>query len=309
MEKVSFIIPCYRSESTISGVIKDIINTVKESEYDYEIICVDDSSPDGVFFVLKELCKTNHKIKAIRFAKNFGQHAGMIAGIHYVTGDYIVFLDDDGQCPIVHLQEMLKPLTEEWDVSIARYNKKKQSLFKNCGSWVHETAANLLIDKPKTIQMSNFIAMKKYIAEEIARYEGPYPHISGLLFRSSKKIKNVPMEENERVAGESTYSVRKLVALWVNSFTAFSVKPLRFAAILGFLFATTGFIYGVFLVIRKLIDSTIAAGWSSLMVLLLIIGGMILLVLGMMGEYVGRIYMSINNTPQYVIAEKYNFDD
>lgn len=306
MEKISFIIPCYRSEKTIRGVIDEIIEEVNKLGYQYEIICVDDCSPDDVYKVLEEKCRNNFNIKVVRFAKNFGQHAGMIAGIRFATGDYMVFLDDDGQCPIENLNDMIEPLSKSWDVSIARYRKKKQSAFKNLGSWFHETVANHLIDKPKNIQMSNFIAMKRFVAEEIVKYEGPYPHISGLLFRSSIKIVNVQMEEKSRKEGESTYSIRKLVGLWMNSFTAFSIKPLRFAAFLGIAFAAIGFVNGTVLVIRKLAGFPNALGWSSLMVVMLIIGGMILFVLGIMGEYIGRIYMSVNNTPQYVIRDVKN---
>ncbi|WP_407397703.1 glycosyltransferase [Anaerovibrio sp.] len=309
--EISFIIPCYRSEMTIGPVIDEIVQATAEMAVStYEIICVVDCSPDNVYGKLLEIGKKNPNVKAIRFAKNFGQHAGMIAGVQCANGDICVFLDDDGQCPMDKLQDLLAPLQNGFDISIAEYGKmKKQSLFKNVGSLFNEIMANLLIDKPKDIQMGNFMAFKKFVAKEISRYSGPYPYISGLLFRTSAKVINVPMEERARMQGGTTYTFGKLVALWVSSFTAFSIKPLRFATMIGLGSAVLGGGFAIVTVVRKLLNPLIAVGWSSVIALMLIIGGLILFVLGIMGEYLGRIYMSITETPQYVIAEKYNFDD
>lgn len=310
MCELSFIIPCYRSENTIGNVINEIRDTVKKiSVDDYEIIAVDDCSPDNVYEVLKGLSSEDPHVRVMRFSKNFGQHAGMIAGVQHSKGNICVFLDDDGQCPIDRLDELIKPLYNGYDVAIVEYGKKNQSLFKNIGSTFNEIAANLLIDKPKDIQMGNFMAFRRFVADEIARYKGPYPYISGLLFRSSARVINVPLKERERMAGGTTYTFRKLVALWINSFTAFSIKPLRMAVIAGIFAAVIGLILAVVTVIRKIVTPVMTVGWSSTISVILVLGGLILFVLGIIGEYIGRIYMSINETPQYVIAEMNNFDD
>ncbi|MBP5383859.1 MAG: glycosyltransferase family 2 protein [Lachnospiraceae bacterium] len=306
---ISFIIPCYKSEKTIVHVIDEISETAeKMSIFDYEIICVDDCSPDDVYRKLVEIATTDTHLKVIRFSRNFGQHAGMIAGVQHSKGKVCVFLDDDGQCPLDKLDNLLQPLDAGYDVAMASYGKKKQSKFKNVGSRFNAIVANILIDKPKDIQMTNFIALKRFVADEISRYHGPYPYISGLLFRSSAKVINVPMEERTRMAGGTTYTLRKLVALWVNSFTAFSIKPLRIATIIGGGASIIGVIVAVITVIRKLMNPAITTGWSSTISVILVLGGLILFVLGIIGEYVGRIYMSINETPQYVIAETCNID-
>lgn len=308
-KKISFVIPCYRSEHTIGKVIDEIITILSHmQEYDYEIIAVDDFSPDDVFHVLKYMADKNEKIKVIGFSKNFGQHAGMMAGVNASTGDYVVFLDDDGQCPIDRLDEMIKPLGD-YDITIAKYGKKKQSMFKNICSSLNEFAANILIDKPKDLQMGNFMVIKRFVAEEIKNYKGPYPYISGLLFRSSNRILNVPMEERKRMEGKTTYTLRKMFSLWLNSFTAFSIKPLRAAAIMGILCSMIGVLYGIFVIIRKIVNPAVMIGYSSLMAMLLFIGGMILFVMGIIGEYIGRIYMCVNETPQYVIKKRVNFTD
>lgn len=308
---ISFVIPCYRCENTITNVINEIDTVVGAiGEYDYEVITVDDCSPDESLKVLKSLADKDDRIKVVSFAKNFGQHAGLIAGVNYAKGDIIVYLDDDGQCPVDHLKELINPLENGTaDVAIAQYGKKTQSLFKNICSALNEYSANMLIDKPKNIQMGNFVAFKRFIADEIVRYKGPYPYMLGLLFRSSKKIVNVPMKDRKRQEGSTTYTVSKLFALWINSFTAFSIKPLRTAVILGALLAICGVAYGIFVVFRALLTPIIVTGWSSLMSAMLIIGGMILFVLGIIGEYIGRIYMSLNNTPQFVVKEVYNIEN
>lgn len=310
METISFVIPCYRSEQTISPVLGELVDVMSRlPQYDYEIIAVNDASPDRTFDILREEAEKNPRVKVVSFLKNFGQHAGMMAGVRFATGDYIVFLDDDGQCPVDQLASLLEPLTQGADIAIAQYGTKKQSAFKNLCSAGNEWAANLLTDKPKDIQMGNFMAIRRVVAAEIARYEGPYPYLSGLLFRTSRRVVNVPMQERNRAAGHSTYTFVKLFSLWMNSFTAFSVKPLRFAAVLGTLIAAAGFFWGAYIVLRKLLGSPVEAGWSSLIATILFLDGVILFVLGIIGEYIGRIYMTLNQTPQYIIRETINCEE
>ena len=308
-KKISFIIPCYRSSQTIENVINEIVMEVDRLQASYEIIAIDDNSPDDLWSVLCSLGKRNSNIKLIKLAKNFGQHAGMMAGVRHATGDICVFLDDDGQCPVDHLSKLIRPLDEGWDISIAEYGKKKQGAFKNFGSFVNEKAANCLIDKPHDIRLSNFMAIKRYIADELKGYNGPYPYISGLLFRSSSKVINVPMSERERMQGRTTYTFRKLFSLWVSSFTAFSIKPLRFATVVGGMSALCGVVFALYVIIHKIIQPYITSGWSSIVAVNMTLGGLILFVLGIAGEYIGRIYMTINGTPQYVISQSVNICD
>ena len=169
--------------------------------------------------------------------------------------------------------------------------------------------AHILIDKPRNLQLSNFSAMKKFIIDEILNYNNPYPYIDGLVLRATQNIANVPMEDRERAYGKSGYTLKKLIKQILNGFTAFSVKPLRVATVTGILFSILGLIYVAYIIVNKILNPQVATGWSSVMAALLIIGGIILFMLGMIGEYVGRIYISINNSPQYVIREKYNIED
>ena len=309
---LSFVIPCYGSEATIEYVINGIVEKVSErTDYDYEIITVNDSSPDDVITVLKRLAKNNNKIKVIDLAKNFGKHSALMAGFAYVNGDIIVSLDDDGQCPIEHLWDMVDPIVKEkYDITLAAYHKKKQSAFKNFGSYLNSLMSRILLEKPKELQFANYYAIKRFIIDEIVRYRNPYPYMEGLILRSSRRIKNIFMDEHERVDGTGgNFGLKKSLSLFLNGFTAVSIKPLRIASLVGTGSAILGFIYGIIIVIRKLIFNDILLGYSSIISILLLIGGLIMLMLGLIGEYLGRIYISINNSPQYVVRECINCGD
>ncbi len=306
-EKLSFVIPCYHSEHTIADVLKEIEGWLKSNpNYAYEVIAVNDCSPDHVGDTLAALAASRPWLKVIELAVNGGKHAAMMAGYRYATGDVIVNLDDDGQCPIDQLSLLLNELKTGADIALARYPKKKQSVFKNMGSKINEWMARILIKQPKNLQISNLSVLRRVMVKEILRYQNPYPYLNGLFLRSTSHIVNVDMEERERSAGVGHYTFRKSLSLWLNGFTAFSVKPLRISTLLGAGCALAGFIFGLYTIVHKLLNPAMPAGYSSTMAVLLFVGGMIMLMLGLIGEYVGRIYISINNSPQYVIRETIN---
>ena len=307
MSKLSFVIPCYGSELTLRGVYDEICDKMSERpQYSFEIIAVNDCSPDNVFEVIKSIAEEDNRFKAVQLAKNGGKHAAIMAGFSYATGDIIVNLDDDGQCPMDRLWELIAPLDNGYDIAIAKYTLKKESIFKRFGSKMNALMAKHLLSKPKDLQLSNFSALKRFVMDEILNYRNPYPYIDGLFLRTTSRIVNVQMEQRERYAGKGNYTFAKSLALWINGFTAFSVKPLRIATIIGCLCAFIGFVVGIIMVIRKLINPDIAAGYTSLIAVLLFIGGLIMLMLGLIGEYIGRIYISLNNSPQYVIRDTIN---
>lgn len=308
--KLSFVIPCFGSENTIIFVVDEIMQWLQDHpDYDYEIIAVNDCSPDGVYNILLDLAKTMPNLKVIELAMNCGKHAAIMAGYKYATGDVIVNLDDDGQCPVDKLELLLAALLDDNDVAMARYPGKKQSAFKNFGSRVNELMSRWLIKQPKGLQISNFSAVRRLVINEILRYKNPYPYLNGLLLRATSRIVNVEMEERDRIAGTGNYTFRKSLSLWLNGFTAFSVKPLRVATFMGMVCAGIGFIFAIYVILRKFIYPDIAAGYSSVMAVLLFTGGIIMICLGLIGEYIGRIYISINNSPQYVIRQTFNVDE
>lgn len=304
MSLVSFVIPCYRSEHTLPAVIEEINTTMLGLEkYTHEIILVNDSSPDNTIGTIRDLCEKYANITGIDLAKNFGQHAALMAGMRKAKGDVVVCLDDDGQTPANEVGKLLDKLEEGYDVVYASYGKKKHSLFRNFGSKVNELMTRVMLGKPKELYVSSYFAAKRFIVNDMIRYEHSYAYVIGLVLRATKNIANVEVHHRARTEGESGYTLKKLLGLWFNGFTAFSIKPLRIATVIGTLCACGGFAYGVYTIIKRLLMPDIQAGFSALMSMLVFIGGMIMLMLGLIGEYIGRIYISMNHSPQYVIRE------
>ena len=305
---ISFVLPCYGSEKTISFVVYEIRAVIgQKAEYDYEIIAVNDCSPDNVWDVLQGIAAEDRKVRLVGLAKNMNRPGAVMAGLGRAVGDYIVVMDDDGQCPMDRFWDLLAPLEGEYDVSMADYPCRKQSLFKDFGTLVNKKMTEYVLDRPKDLQFTNFMVMRRYIAREICKYTNPYPYMTGLILRTTRRITCVPMEERSRYSGSSNFTFIKMLNLWVNGLTAFSVKPLRLATFMGTAMARIGFLYGIYTIISRLTHPTIAPGYSSLMAVMLLIGGTIMVMLGLIGEYIGRIYISLNNSPQYVIRDEVNF--
>jgi undecaprenyl-phosphate 4-deoxy-4-formamido-L-arabinose transferase len=304
MKKVSFVIPCYRSALTIRNVVKEIQETMNSlPQYCYEIILVNDCSPDDTFDVITALCKENDNICGVDLAKNFGQHGALMAGFHQVTGDILVCLDDDGQTPADEVGKLLAEIENGQDVVYASYAHKKHSIFRNFGSWMNEKMAQFLLGKPKELFVSSYFAARRFIVDEMLRYENAYPYVIGLVLRTTKRISNVPVKHREREIGTSGYTFSKLLGLWFNGFTAFSTKPLRIATVSGSVFAILGFIYGIYTIIKKFVNPAVPMGFSSTMAAILFIGGMLMIMLGLIGEYIGRMYICMNSAPQFVVRD------
>lgn len=304
MKMLSFVIPCYNSAKTILTVVNEVRQTMEgRKEFTFEIILVNDNSTDETFSVIKQAALKDGRLTAIDLAKNFGQHSALMAGYSQATGDYIVSLDDDGQTPANEVFRLIDKLENGFDVVFASYPQKKHSFFRNFGSRINDMMAHHLIGKPKGLYLSSYFVARRFVIEELKRYTNAYPYVSGLLLRSTNRLANVSVNHRDREIGTSGYTLKKLPALWMNGFTAFSVKPLRIASLLGVIFAGIGFLYGIWIIISKLFIRTAPIGYSSLMAVLLFIGGTLMLILGMLGEYVGRMYISINRAPQYVIRE------
>ena len=311
MKKVSFVIPCYRSAQTLPHVVKEIDDTMSSmKDYCYEIIMVNDCSPDDTFAVIEKLCSAsgNHpeaQRKGINLAKNFGQHSALMAGFHYVTGDIVVCLDDDGQTPANEVGKLLEGIEQGSDVVYARYAHKHHSGFRNWGSHVNELMTRVMLGKPKELYVSSYFAARRFVVDEMSRYTYAFPYVIGLVLRTTKNITNVDVNHRDREAGVSGYTLGKLLNLWFNGFTAFSVKPLRIATAAGTVCAIAGFLYGIYTIIKKLFFNPpgLVTGFSALMSVLVFMGGMLMLMLGLVGEYIGRMYVAMNNSPQYVIRQ------
>lgn len=308
--KLSFVIPCYRSADSVADVVHRIVNTVLEDgRYDYEIICINDYSPDNTLDVLKELAKENYRVKVLALTRNFGQHSALMAGYNHVTGDIVVCLDDDGQNPPEEMFKLIDKLDEGYDLVSARYPNKKHNLIRRLGSKVSFAMSRYLVGMPKDLDLNSYCVFRRFVADEVVKYRNAYPFVHGLMLRITRNIANVDIAHQDRQAGASGYTLSKLLGLWMNGFTAFSEKPLRLASLLGVLSAAIGFIYSVVIIIQRIFNPAIPAGYSSLMAVVLILCGVIMLLLGLLGEYIGRMYICLNNAPQYAIREKYNCEE
>ena len=303
--KYSFVIPCYRSENTIEIVVRELtekLNTINID--DYEIILVNDCSPDNVWEKIVSLTNDDNHISGVNLAKNFGQHAALLAGYARVKGDYVVSLDDDGQAPIDELDKLISKIEEGYDVVYSYYEEIKQKRYRKFGTWLAAKMAQVMLGAPKDFKGSSFYIARKLVIDEIVKYDNPYPYLLGLTLQVTRKIGYVEVHHRKRLEGSSGYSFKSLVSLWLNGFTAFSVKPLEIGTVVGVFFAFVGFLGGIITIVRKLLNPAIVAGWSSMISVMLFIGGMVMLMLGLIGEYIGRIYICINHAPQYVVREE-----
>lgn len=310
-EKISFVIPCYNSTNTLDAVVAEIEKTMTEklSNYDFEVILVNDCSPDGTTYdKIKEIASKKAFVKGINLARNFGQPSAVMAAIHYATGDYVVCGDDDGQTPFNEFPKLFTKIQEGYDIVEAKYDiREKRSLFRRFGTVLNESMATWLIDKPKGLELTSYWCIRRFVADEILRYNNPYPYLGGLLLRSSQNVCNVSVTHRARLNGKSGYTLKKLIGLWINGFTSFSIIPLRLTSFLGFLISFLGFCLGIYVVIKSII-SNMPPGFATIVCLLLLFFGILFIFLGIMGEYIGRIFISLNNSPQFIIKEKTNIE-
>jgi glycosyltransferase involved in cell wall biosynthesis len=300
------VIPVYNGEQSIGRLTDELVSVLKEL-YNLEIVLVNDNSPDNSEAVCEGLFKKYPDIVCFfSLAKNVGEHNAVMAGLNQATGDYMVIMDDDFQNPITEVAKLVNYAAQnDCDVTYTYYRKKKHSFFRNLGSRFNDRVANVMLKKPKNLYLSSFKALNRFIVDEIKKYDLPYPYIDGLILRTTDKIAKVEVEHRERAIGRSGYTFTKLVRLWLNMFTSFSILPLRVSAIMGMIFSLLGLALGVFTVIEKLANPDLPIGYAATIVVISIFAGIQLLSLGMIGEYVGRIFMSFNKKPQYTIRKRF----
>ena len=304
---ISFVIPCYRSENTLPDVVETIRRTAEKIPgADYEFVLVNDCSPDNTWQTIVGLAEKYDNVRGVDLAKNSGQQAAILAGLRYSKGDLVAVSDDDGQTPVEEtFPDFIRTMEEgNYDVVCAHYiGRGKRGLIRRIGTAANKALVKIFLEKPDDIFTSVYFLAKRFVVDEMIKYNNAYPHMEGLLLRTTHNIGSVPLEQKERASGQSGYNFRKLLRLWVDGLTTFSVKPLRMATFLGSLLALIGFIIVLVLIINRLAGADMASGWTSLIATNILIGGLILTVLGIIGEYIGRIYLSLNHDPQYTVRE------
>lgn len=302
----SIIVPCYKSSQSIRKVVEMTeAELLRLGIVDYEFVLVNDCSPDDgkTWQAIKELTEEYKFVKGINLAKNAGQHNAQMAAFNHAEGDIIIGMDDDLQTHPSQLHILLDELDKGYDIVYGYYPEKKHGFIRNIISKLNNWSVRMLIGKPKWMKTSSYWVMRKFVRDSIIQYKHPFTYMQGLFLRSTRNISCVPIEHYDREYGESGYTLKKLFAVW-SSIIGFSIIPLRIVTVIGFVCAILGFLGALGVVIAKIMSPQMVVGWASLITAICFFSGMIILVTGLVGEYIGRLYLSINQEPQYVIREK-----
>ncbi len=298
---LSFVIPLYYSADTITLLVKQI--EALEIEGGHELVLVNDGSRDATAGICRELLRDARiPMTFVNHARNYGEHNAVLTGYRHARGAYVVNLDDDGQNPPAEAVKLWQHARREGlDVVYGHYAQKEHSAFRNFGSWLTNRMTDWVLDKPKGFYLSSFRCVSAFVAKEVAAHEGPYPYIDGLILQVTQNIGALDVQHAERAAGRSGYTLRRLLRLWLSTFVNFSVMPLRLATLLGLVMAAAGLLGLVFILYLRFTNRGPDYGWGSLMGALLVFSGTQLVVLGLIGEYVGRMFLTVNRRPQSVV--------
>lgn len=300
---LSFVIPLYRSAETISGVVHEIEGL--EVEGGHEIILVHDGSGEPTSAVCRELIrKAKVPITLIEHARNYGEHNAVLTGWRHARGAHVVNLDDDGQNPPAEAVRLWRHAKEAGlDVVFGHYEEKQHSAWRNFGSWFTNRMTDWALDKPPGFYLSSFRCVSAFVAGQVVAYAGPYPYIDGLLLQVTQRIGSIEVRHEPRRAGTSTYTLGKLLRLWLSAWINFSVLPLRVATVMGLVIAAIGLAALAWVIWLWLHQEGPEYGFGWLMAALLIFSGTQLVMLGLIGEYVGRMFLAVNQRPQSVVRE------
>jgi undecaprenyl-phosphate 4-deoxy-4-formamido-L-arabinose transferase len=300
---LSFVIPLYNSAATIGPLVKEIEGLAIEGGH--EIVLVNDGSRDATAEVCRGLVRAARiPITFVNHARNYGEHNAVLSGCRQARGLHIVNLDDDGQNPPAEAVRLWRHACEHGlDVVFGHYEDKQHVWWRNLGSWFTNRMTDWALDKPPGFYLSSFRCVTAFVAREVAQHTGPYPYIDGLILQVTQRIGSLTVHHAERQAGESGYTVRRLIRLWMSAWVNFSVLPLRLATLLGLMMAAAGLVGLAVVVWLRFTQQGPAFGWGSLMAALLIFSGTQLVMLGLIGEYVGRMFLTVNQRPQSVVRE------
>lgn len=300
---LSVVIPVYNSEECLGRLTERLTDVLEGLKTQYEIILVNDNSEDNSWEKITELSEKYERLVGINLRKNFGQDNAIMAGLNHSSGKKVVVMDDDLQHDPADIPSLIEELDKGYDVCFAKFTSRKHPWYKGLASSFFNKVANFLLDKPGDIYLSPYKAMNREVVDEIVKYDGPYPYVDGLLFRITKNVTQVPVEHHERYAGEGGYTLGKSMSVGMKLVTSFSIKPFRIATFFGFASAGLGFASLLFFLVQRLRGFPAPTGWTSLVSAVLFLGGIQLIVLGIIGEYVGRSYIQETNEPQFVVRE------
>ena len=301
---LSIVVPVYRSAPILPKLVEAIAAEMRAENLSgsFELILVNDCSPDDSWQVIRKLAADHAFIKGITLRRNVGQHNAIMAGLHHVSGEYVVLMDDDLQHPPSAIANIIKALADGYDVCYTRYLNRQHAAWKKLGSRFNDWMATRLLGKPKGLYLSSFKGLRGEIADEIVQYDGPYTYLDGLILDVTRSITTVDIEHQARYEGESNYTFTRLLSLWMKMATSFSVFPLRLATYAGFALAALSLLMIFVVIVQKLMFPELPRGWASTIATILFIGGIQTLCIGMVGEYLGRTYLKLNRKRQFVIG-------
>jgi undecaprenyl-phosphate 4-deoxy-4-formamido-L-arabinose transferase len=295
---LSIVVPVYRGEATVGSLVEAL--SALRPEGGIEILLVNDGSPDNSAAVCRDLLsRIPVPLTYIEHARNFGEHNAVMTGLRHARGRYVITMDDDLQNPaeeVVRLYDHAR--LGGWDVVYTRYATKQHAVWRNLGSRFANKVADWLLDKPRGLYLSSFRCMSDFVVGAVTSYRGPYPYVDGLVMQVTQRIDSIEVRHLPRPEGRSSYTLRRLVRLWLNLATSFSLAPLRIAVLAGAGLALLGAIGAVLTIAEALITRDTPSGWASTMTVILLVSGVQSMILGAVGEYVGRTFLSANGKPQ-----------
>jgi undecaprenyl-phosphate 4-deoxy-4-formamido-L-arabinose transferase len=299
---LSFVVPVYRGARTVGRVVDEIASL--RIDGGHEVVLVDDGSPDDSAEVCRALTRrTDVPVTLVALARNAGEHNAVMAGLRHARGEYVVTVDDDLQNPISEaLRVYQHARTGGWDVVYTRYAEKRHAPWRNLGSRFANAVADRLLDKPRGLYLSSFRCMSAFVVRHVIRYEGPFPYVDGLVLQVAGRIDSIEVRHLPRAEGRSNYTLGKLVRVWLNLSVNFSIKPLRIATATGLGLVARGAL-GTGAVLWEALSGRTPDGWASLATAILVLSGVQLLILGIVGEYVGHLLLAVNRKPQSVVRE------
>ncbi|SEQ32222.1 undecaprenyl-phosphate 4-deoxy-4-formamido-L-arabinose transferase [Devosia sp. YR412] len=309
--EMSVVIPVYNSADILPELAERLAAALESMipSGSFEVVMVNDGSSDQSWAGMLRIADRHPKFHMINLRKNVGQHSALLAGMRFATGAVVVLMDDDLQHEPQDIARLRAVLGPEVDVSYAAFVKKQHAWWKRWGSRFNDWTAAKLIGKPTGLRLSSFKVLKQEVVSEIIKYNGPFPYVDGLIFTVTSAAENVEIEHRERLSGRGNYGLFESLFLWTKMATNFSILPLRIASFAGVTLSILGLGAAAALTITRLIDSagTSTPGWASILVAILVIGGVQLIALGAIGEYLGRAYVHLNGKPQYVIKDSVGF--
>ena len=307
MKEISIVIPVYNSHECVAELSRQLADALKGISY--EQIMVNDCSKDSSWDEIKKEAEHNKNLLGINLRKNGGQDSAILTGLNYASGKYVVIMDDDLQHSPYDIPKLYEEIKKGYDVVYANFDTKKQKLWKNLGSWFNGKISEIALQKPKEVYLSPFKILCRGVVQEMIKFNNLFPYIDGLIFQVTRNITQIPVEHHKREYGKSNYNLAKSIKVFLRMLFGFSTMPLNLASYTGFFSAIVGLILAIIYAVQYFTGHADVTGWTTLVILILILGGLILVSLGIIGRYLGQVYLTVNKQPKFIVKETVNDSD